>query len=157
MNSLRKFCITRRAGKWSVSSVDCVDVRLQVGGGNKPMFTLAALVRPLPTVGHLVLGQMAQLFETLATHFARIVVKFTLVWVFSSVNSFMGHQIALLVKILLAHLAMIFFGQWLLISDGSHFLCDILDQFVDIFWNNDKFRHWQSWLEYFLRDWFGLL
>ena len=65
-------------------------------------------MRPLPTVGHLMFGQVAQLFESPATHFAGVVVEFTFVWVFSSVNSLVGHQIALLVKILPAHLTLVF-------------------------------------------------
>ena len=97
--------------------MDRVEVSFQVGSGDKPVLALAALVRPLPTVGHLVLGQVTQLLESLSTHFAGIVVQFTFVWVLSSVNSLVSHQVALLVKTLLAHLTLVL-ACWLLISDG---------------------------------------
>ena len=90
---------------------------LQVGGGDEPVITFTAQIRPLPTVGHLMLGQVAQLLESLSTHFAGIVVQFTFVWVLSSVNSLVSHQVALLVKTLLAHLTLVL-ACWLLISDG---------------------------------------
>ena len=64
-------------------------------------------MRPLTTVGHLMFGQVAQLFESPATHFAGVVVKFTFVWIFSSVNSLVGHQVALLVEIFLANFTLI--------------------------------------------------
>ena len=89
-------------------------------------------MRPLTTVGHLMFGQVAQLFESPATHFAGVVVKFTFVWIFSSVNSLVGHQVALLVKILLANFTLVFLCR-LLLSDGLHFL---RDQLFDIFWND---------------------
>ena len=105
---------------------------LQVGGGDEPVITFTAQIRPLPTVGHLMLGQVAQLLESLSTHFAGIVVQFTFVWVLSSVNSLVSHQVALLVKILLTHLTLVF-RRRLLIRDGLHFL---RDQLFDIFWND---------------------
>ena len=113
--------------------MDCIDVSLQVGGGDESVITLGAHVRPLTAVGHLVLGQVAQLFESPSTHFAGVVVEFTFVWIFPSVNSLVSHQVALLVKILLAHLTLVFLCR-LLISDRLYF--SLLDQFFYIFWNN---------------------
>ena len=113
--------------------MDCIDVSLQVGGGDESVVTLGAHVRPLTAVGHLVLGQVAQLFESPSTHFAGVVVEFTFVWIFPSVDSLVSHQVALLVKILLAHLTLVFLCP-LLISDRLYF--SLLYQLFYIFWNN---------------------
>ena len=121
--------------------MDCVEMGLQVGCGDEPVLALAALVRPLPTVGHLVLGQVTQLLESLSTHFTRSKTLVTFIWVLPCVNSLVCHQIALLVKSLLAIFTLVLCRLFLL-SYRDHFLNDLMDKVVDISGHDDIFRFW---------------
>ena len=130
--------------------MDGVEVGLQVGCGDEPVLALAALVRPLPTVGHLVLGQVTQLLESLSTHFTRSKTLVTFIWVLPCVNSLMRHQIALLVESLLTIFTLVL-RRLLLLSDRTHFLSGLKDMVVDISGNDDVFRFWKCWLNCFNR------
>ena len=121
---------------------------LQVGGGVEPMLALAALVRSLPAVGHLVLVQVAHLLESLSTHLTRTKSLVTFIWVLPCVNSLMRHQIALLVESLLTFFTLVL-RRLLLLSDRAHFLSGLKDMIVEISGHDDVFRFGKCGLDCF--------
>ena len=121
--------------------MDRVEVSLQVGGGDEPMLALTALVGSLPAVGHLVLLQMTHLLESLSAHLTITKNLVTFIWVLPCVNSLVRHQIALLVKSLLAIFTLVLCRLFLL-SYRDHFLSDLMDKVVDISGHDDIFRFW---------------
>ena len=72
------------------------------------MSALSARKRPHSTVRHLVLAQMCQLLELLVADLAPLGQVDTVVRLFTSVNSLVGHQVALLMKVFLTDITLVF-------------------------------------------------
>ena len=108
MHRLRESRLTEETNKWLLPPVNRVEVSFQIGGRDEPVATLAARERPHPTVGHLVLAQVCQLLEPLLASLPTLGQVDTMVRLFSSVNSLVGYQVALLVKIFLTDLTLVF-------------------------------------------------